>query len=513
LHQLPILYLIQDNEWDISATAKETRAMSATEYARGFKGLETRQVNGSDFIESYTTIQAIFETIRKERRPFLLHAKVPLLNHHTSGVRKEWYRPAEDLLAHAARDPIPYLRAELVKIGLSEESLFGIEQNAKDQVEADYQKALIAPEPDPSDLYRNIFVPTPVTQETGIRVPIEGKEIVMVDAALHAIDRIMSEHPEALVYGQDVGGELGGVFREAALLAKKYGDKRVFNTPIQEAYIIGSTVGMSAVGLKPFVEVQFADYVWPGLNQLFAEVSRSCYLSDGKWPVGAVIRVPIGAYGSGGPYHSSSVESAILTIKGIKVAYPSNAADMKGLMRSAFFDPNPVVMFEHKGLYWGKVPGSREARCIEPDDYYIVPFGKARVYLEASTEAVENGESCLVVTYGMGVHWAKNASVSFPGRVEILDLRSLEPYDWEAIQAGVRKHGKVLVLTEEQTRNSFAESLAGRISFECFRNLDGPVYILGAENIPAVPLNSILEHAMLPSTEKVSKILSDLLNG
>jgi len=270
---------------------------------------------------------------------------------------------------------------------------------------------------------------------------------------------------------------------------------------------------MSAVGLKPFVEVQFADYVWPGLNQLFAEVSRSCYLSDGKWPVGAVIRVPIGAYGSGGPYHSSSVESAILTIKGIKVAYPSNAADMKGLMRSAFFDPNPVVMFEHKGLYWGKVPGSREARCIEPDDDYIVPFGKARIYLEASTEAVENGESCLVVTYGMGVHWAKNASVSFPGRVEILDLRTLEPYDWEAIQAGVRKHGKVLVLTEEQTRNSFAESLAGRISFECFRNLDGPVYILGAENIPAVPLNSILEHAMLPSTEKVSKILSDLLNG
>lgn len=513
LHQLPILYLIQDNEWDISATAKETRAMSATEYARGFKGLETRQVNGSDFIESYTTIQAIFETIRKERRPFLLHAKVPLLNHHTSGVRKEWYRPAEDLLAHAARDPIPYLRAELVKIGLSEESLFGIEQNAKEQVEADYQKALIAHEPDPSDLYRNIFVPTPVTQETGIRIPTEGKEIVMVDAALHAIDRIMSEHPEALVYGQDVGGELGGVFREAALLAKKYGDKRVFNTPIQEAYIIGSTVGMSAVGLKPFVEVQFADYVWPGLNQLFAEVSRSCYLSDGKWPVSAVIRVPIGAYGSGGPYHSSSVESAILTIKGIKVAYPSNAADMKGLMRSAFFDPNPVVMFEHKGLYWGKVPGSREARCIEPDDDYIVPFGKARIYLEASTEAVENGESCFVITYGMGVHWAKNASVSFPGRVEILDLRSLEPYDWEAIQSGVRKHGKVLVLTEEQTRNSFAESLAGRISFECFKNLDGPVYILGAENIPAVPLNSILEHAMLPSTEKVSKILSDLLNG
>jgi len=177
----------------------------------------------------------------------------------------------------------------------------------------------------------------------------------MVDAALFAIRELMSTHPECLLYGQDVGRRLGGVFREAATLAQTFGDNRVFNTPIQEAFIIGSTVGMSAVGLKPIVEVQFADYIWPGLNQLFTEVSRSYYLSNGKWPVSMILRVPIGAYGSGGPYHSSSVESVVTNIRGVKVAYPSTGADLKGLLKSAYYDPNPVVIFEHKGLYWSKI--------------------------------------------------------------------------------------------------------------------------------------------------------------
>ena len=189
----------------------------------------------------------------------------------------------------------------------------------------------------------------------------------MVDSALFAVEELMRAHPECLLYGQDVGSRLGGVFREAATLAQKFGDNRVFNTPIQEAFIVGSTVGMSAVGLKPIVEVQFADYIWPGLNQLFTEVSRSCYLTNGKWPVSMILRVPIGAYGSGGPYHSSSVESVVTNIKGIKIAYPSNGADLKGLLKAAYHDPNPVVIFEHKGLYWSKVKGTEAARCIMPD--------------------------------------------------------------------------------------------------------------------------------------------------
>lgn len=510
LHQLPIIYLVQDNGWGISAKGSEMYAQNAFEFIKGFKGIEAVSINGSDFIECYTAFQEIIHKVRTERRPFLVHAPVPLLNHHTSGVRKEWYR--FDFAEHQLQDPITFFHNELREMGIKEEILAQIEAEAVKKVRSDYEKALLAPEPEAADLYKHIYAPTPITAESGERTPADGKEVMMVDAALHAVEVILKSHPESLLYGQDVGGELGGVFREAALLAKKYGDKRIFNTPIQEAYIIGSTVGMSAVGCKPFVEVQFADYIWPAINQLYAELSRSYFLSNGKWNVQSVIRVPIGAYGSGGPFHSSSVESAILTIKGVKVVYPSNAADMKGLMRAAFYDPNPVIMFEHKGLYWGKVPGSKDAKTIEPSDDYIIPLGKARIYLAASEQAVENGESCLVVTYGMGVHWAKNAAKSFDGQVEVLDLRTLEPVDWEAIVEGTKKHGKVLILTEECLQNSFAESLAGRLAFECFKYLDAPVHTMGAENFPAIPLNSGLEAYMLPNAEKVAKKIEELLN-
>ena len=268
---------------------------------------------------------------------------------------------------------------------------------------------------------------------------------------------------------------------------------------------------MSAVGCKPVVEVQFADYIFPGVNQLFTEVSRSCYLTNGKYPVQTLIRIPIGAYGSGGPYHSSSVESFLLQIKGIKVVYPSNAADMKGLIKAAFYDPNPVVILEHKGLYWSKVPGTQDAKTIEPDENYIIPLGKARVALEAAEEKIENGESLVVITYGMGVHWATNAAKKFDGQVEVLDLRTLNPLDEEAIYASVQKHGKVIVLTEETITHSFAEALAGRISSKCFEYLDAPVKVIGSINTPAVPLNENLEKAMLPNTEKVVTIMAELL--
>ena len=333
----------------------------------------------------------------------------------------------------------------------------------------------------------------------------------MVDAALHAVEEILQDYPEALFYGQDVGKRLGGVFREAATLADKFGDARVFNTAIQEAYIIGSTVGMSALGLKPIVEVQFADYIYPGLNQLVTEISKSNYLSCGKFPVGCIIRVPIGAYGGGGPYHSGCVESTLATIKGIKIAYPSNAADMKGLMKAAFLDPNPVVMLEHKGLYWSKVPGTDEARMIEPDRDYVLPLGKGAIALAADEELVEEGATMCVITYGMGVYWAKAAAKNFPGCVEVIDLRTIYPLDEALVFETVRRHGKCLVLTEEQLSNSFTEALAGRIAQQCFTSLDAPVQTLGALNLPAVPMNVGLEAAMLPNAEKVADKMSWLL--
>ena len=510
LKQLPILYLVQDNEWDISANAAETRAQNAAEFAKGFHGLETRSIEGNDFKTSYKTVKEVIETIRKERRPFLIHAKVPLLGHHTSGVRKEWYR--DDLEEAAKRDPHPLLRAMLRAEGTSEEELDQIEKSARAAVEADYERAKAAEDPRPEDLFDYDYAPTPITEEKGEREP-DGKEpTVMVDSALFAIRELMEKHPEALLYGQDVGGRLGGVFREAATLAQHFGDDRVFNTPIQEAFIIGSTVGMSAVGLRPIVEVQFADYIWPGLNQLFTEVSRSYYLSNGKWPVHTVIRVPIGAYGSGGPYHSSSVESVLTNIRGIKVAYPSTGADLKGLMKAAFYDPNPVVMLEHKGLYWSKIKGTEAARTIEPDAEYVVPFGKSRIALRADEQHRAAGTSLVVVTYGMGVYWATQAEKNFKGQVEVLDLRSLLPLDEEGIYEAVRRHNKCLVVTEEPVGNGFAQGVAGRIQEHCFLDLDAPVKVVGSENMPAIPLNSTLEATMIPNAEKVGKAIQELLD-
>ncbi len=510
LRQLPILFVVQDNEWDISASADEIRAQDATGFAQGFHGIEVRTINGSDFIESYTTVQEVIQTIRKERRPFLIHAKVPLLNHHTSGVRMEWYR--DDLDEHKTRDPYPRLIAQLMNEGVTKKAISKIEKEVREIVEADLKSALKAADPTPEDLFTHDFAPSPVTEEVGEREPADKEPTVMVDCALFAIKELMSKHKECLLYGQDVGHRLGGVFREAATLAQTFGRDRVFNTPIQEAFIVGSTVGMSAVGLKPIVEVQFADYIWPGLNQLFTEVSRSCYLSNGKWPVSMILRVPIGAYGSGGPYHSSSVESVICNIRGIKIAYPSNGADLKGLMKSAYLDPNPVVIFEHKGLYWSKVPGTDAARTIEPDENYVIPFGKARTALEAETDKIENGNSVAVIAYGMGVHWALNAAKDFPGQVEVVDLRTLYPLDEEAIYEATRRHNKCLVITEEPVNNTFAQSIAARVQENCFESLDAPVRTIGSENMPAIPLNSVLEQTMIPSTEKVALAIKDLLD-
>lgn len=510
LKQFPIIYLVQDNEWDISANAKETRAQDITHYAQGFKGFEVRTIDGSDFETSYNTMKEVIDTVRKERRPFLVHAKVPLLGHHTSGVRKEWYR--DDLEDAATRDPYPKMKELCRANGIDEADIVNIEAKVKKAVDEAYDQAINAEDPAPESIQDFIFAPTPITEEKGEREPKGKKKTVMVDSALFAVRELMAQYPEALLYGQDVGGRLGGVFREAATLAQQFGDDRVFNTPIQEAFIIGSTVGMSAVGLKPFVEVQFADYIWPGLNQLFTEVSRSYYLSNGKWPVSCVIRVPIGAYGSGGPYHSSSVESVLTNIRGIKVVYPSTGADLKGLIKAAYHDPNPVVLLEHKGLYWSKIPGTEGAMSIEPAEDYVIPIGKGRIVNPVSDDVAKNENTCVIITYGRGVYWALEAMKGIEDRVELFDLRSLNPLDHDAINALAKKHSKVMLVTEESIEASFTLGLAGRIQRDNFEFLDAPVKIVGSVDTPAIPLNSTLEATLLTSAPKVKAALDELLN-
>ena len=513
LHQLPIIYLVQDNEWGISVSKEEARTNTAYDFILGFTGIHRVSIDGTDMQQCHETMQQVTSHVREHRQPWLVHAKVPLLGHHTSGVRSEFYRTDADMKKHLADDPFTKLKNVLLSFGMAEGELEEIKTAADSEVQAQFEKARNAAEPDVDDVEKFVFAPTTVLEEKGMRAPEGREKIMMVDAALFAVKEIMEAYPEALLYGQDVGRRLGGVFREAATLAETFGDHRVFNTAIQEAYIIGSTAGMSAVGLKPIVEVQFADYIYPGLNQLVTEISKSCYLSAGKFPVQTLIRVPIGAYGGGGPYHSGSVESMLLTIKGIKVVYPSCAADMKGLLKAAFLDPNPVVMLEHKGLYWSKVPGTEGAKNPEPSKDYIIPLGKGRVVQKASEDFIAGGETCCIITYGMGVYWATKAAEQFKGKVEIIDLRTLFPLDEALIYATVKTHGKCLILTEEQANNSFAEALAGKISKQCFQYLDAPVEVMGALNVPAVPMNIYLEAAMLPNANKVAILLGGMLNN
>lgn len=512
LKKLPIIYLVQDNDWGISVSSAEARTMNAIEFAKGFKGMHRVGVDGSDFFQSYEVMKNVVEHVRKDRQPFIVHAKVPLLNHHTSGVRKEFYRSEVDMEMHSSNDPLPKLKQRLINFGILEKDLNEIQSIVFVGIETHFAAAVAAHEPDISNAEEHIFAPTTVLQERGTRAPEGNEKVIMVDAALFAIREIMQKYPEAILYGQDVGRRLGGVFREAATLAEQFGDHRVFNTAIQEAYIIGSTTGLAATGVKPIVEVQFGDYIYPGINQLISELAKSCYLSCGKFPVQTVIRVPVGAYGGGGPYHSGCVETLLLSIKGIKIAYPSNAADMKGLMKAAFLDPNPVIMLEHKGLYWSKVPGTEEAKSVEPSSDYVLPLGKANIILFADKNKSEKGESCCIITYGLGVFWAKAAAKNFPAQIEIIDLRTLFPLDEILIFDSIKKHGKCIIVTEEQQNNSFAEALAGRISKECFRFLDAPVEVLGALNVPAIPMNIGLEMEVLPNAKKVEKVIRKILS-
>jgi 2-oxoisovalerate dehydrogenase E1 component len=511
LKKLPIIYLVQDNEWGISVSSEEARNMDAFYYAGGFAGMERIKIDGSDFEQSYNCMQQVFQWVRKNRRPYLVQARVPLLTHHTSGVRMETYRSESDLAKHRTADPLFVMKRLLQKHGFTQEYISEIESNEKQFISEEFQIAVSAPEPDPVSAGENIFAPATIISESGDREPADAKKIPMVDAVLYALREILEDFPESVLYGQDIGRRLGGVFRETATLAAQFGDERVFNTGIQEAYLIGSTAGMFASGLKPIVEIQFGDYIFPGFNQLVTEIAKSCYLTNGKFPIQTLIRVPVGAYQGGGPYHSASIETTLLSVKGLKIVFPSNAADMKGLMKSAFMDPNPVIMLEHKGLYWSKVPGTEDAKRPEPSKDYIIPLGKAAVVLGASEIAISNGESIAVITYGMGVYWAKAAARNLNGQIEIIDLRCLYPLDEELVFETVCRHGKCLVLTEEPQNNSFAEALAGRISKACFTSLDAAVEVLGALNVPAIPMNTILENEVLPNAMKVEERLRNLL--
>jgi 2-oxoisovalerate dehydrogenase E1 component len=508
--QLPVVFLVQDNEWIISASTAETVSRVTPDFYKQVQGLEYVPVQGWKFDACYSVLQEVFQKCRAHPGPVLVHAAVKLLGHHTSKVKKQTYRETTELNdQYASFDPVTLAEDVLInsyKDVSPDEIRMEVDQEVYAMVrEVTRMDRAFGRLP---DLYQG---GSAQMEESGQRHPFEAREAFMAEAAGSAIGEILEDHPEAIYLGQDIGAKLGGVFRESYGLAEKFGSQRVINMSIQEAYMVGCCSGLSAAGCKPIVFIQFADYFMLGINQLFTEISRSYFLTGGKWPVQCLIRIPVGHYKGAGPYHAATIESLLLNIPGVKLIYPSNAADMKGLLKTAFLDPNPVISLEHKGLYWSGNPFSETAKRALPDRDYMIPLGRACIVQHADPEQVEAGRSAVVISYGMGVHWALEAARELSSQVEILDLRTLEPLDMKQVLERVRVHNKCMVVTEESPAASFAGSLAARIQEELFEFLDAPVAVIGSAAVPGIPINPSMEKLILPDPEKIRAKLSALL--
>lgn len=507
--ELPVVFLIQDNEWVISAKSSETVSAVTPEFYKGVKGLHFDRVDGRDLHRCCQRMEHVYDRCRKDRKPAIVFANVSLLGHHTSKVKKETYREADELSdAQIKSDPIAH--------GLDQLRRWKAEVWAAKQMEAIEEEVFaLIKEVEREDVTFDALPPyladAYVTKETGDRSPKGGEVVHMAEAASRTIFRLMESHPEAIYLGQDIGKRLGGVFRESYNLAGTFGNERVLNMSIQEAYTVGCTSGLSAAGCKPIAFIQFADYFMLGMNQLYSEISKSFFLTGGKWPVSSLIRIPYGHYKGAGPYHATSIESILANVHGIKIICPSNAADMAGLLRAAFLDPNPVIALEHKGLYWSGDTLTAGAKQVLPEKAYQVPIGKAAIAQEADSALLAKGSTALVVTYGMGVHWAIAAGRELGGAIEVLDLRSLVPVDYARIAERLALHGKCMVLSEEGGSSTFAHSLAGKIQEDNFRSLDAPIAILGSQAVPGIPINPSMEEMVLPNVNKVRDRLKELL--
>ncbi|MDJ1470443.1 alpha-ketoacid dehydrogenase subunit alpha/beta [Xanthocytophaga flava] len=497
LKKLPIIYLVQDNDWGGTVKSDEIRAVDAYELAGGFKGMKRVRINGADFVDAYDKVQIAIDYARLERMPVLLHAKCPLLDDHISGVSHTLYRSEENFALHQRDEPIERLRRYLLIEGETEESIDKIGQNIEQTINDSFEYASISQQPDTGNIMLYRFAPTKVIEEEGNRNTDASEKITMRQAAIQALDELLTENPEAIYSGMEIGSPLGGIHREAAGLAQKHGNERVISMPAAESYLIGSIMGLAAAGCKPIVSMPSTKSIFLAMNQL-NRLSEAFYLSNGKIIVSSVIRVPIESVG---------IETLLLQFKGIKIAYPSSAADMKGILKSAFVDPNPVILLEHTSLY-----DLKEAESPAPASDYVLPLGKSRIAQYSAEESRNEGNSLVVITYGPGVHRTIAASANYPGSVEVLDLRTLSPLDWDAIMSAVKRHGKAMIVTMESQRGSFAEMLAGRITQQCFRFLDAPVFTCGAASLPAIPVNQQLAETAIPTADKIAEVIGQLLS-
>ena len=507
---LPVLFCIENNGYGLSTpTSEQYNCKSLADRGVGY-GMESHIIEGNNVLEVFSKVDVIAKSVRQNPRPVLIEFKTFRMRGHeeASGTK---YVSKELFDLWKKKDPLSNFENYLIEtndITLSDIEKFKI--SFANEIKEGLQRAFDEPEIIPnldtelSDVYKYFDYLLSATQATS-----KKENIRLIDAISEGLRQSMECHSDLVIMGQDIA-EYGGVFKITDGFVAEFGVGRVRNTPISEAAPLGAALGLSMMGKKSMVEMQFADFVSCGFNQIANNLAKTYY----RWGQNSdvVIRMPTGGGSAAGPFHSQSNEAWFFHIAGLKIVYPSNGADLKGLIKAAYYDPNPVVILEHKGLYWSKVPGTKGATSVEPAEDYILPFGKAWLLQEIWKQ--EEEETVSIITYGMGVHWAMNASeeLGIQDRIEVVDLRTLHPLDYKTVFNSVKKCGKCLVVTEEPSGNSFSRALQGRIQEECFNYLDAPVMIIGSENLPAIPLNSTLEQTMIPSTKKVKEKINVLLD-
>ncbi|HEV8539374.1 MAG TPA: thiamine pyrophosphate-dependent enzyme [Bacteroidota bacterium] len=500
--RLPVIFLIQDNKYAISVTkAEQTAAESVCHLTSGYKGLNRYEVDGCDFLACYETAVDAVSKARKGDGPALILAHTVRLLPHSSSDDQRKYRSEEDLSKDRARDPLPRFEKYLLAHNILPAS--GLKQLQQEVLERIDRAAVLAeeePEQDPANLLKYVYSPDVIVSKVGFAEPEHrGEKIVVVDAINHAMAEELERNPKMLIYGEDVAGDKGGVFTATKGLTKKFGRERVFNSPLAEASIIGTAFGLALRGFKPCVEIQFGDYIWPGFMQLRDEVAMLRFRSNNEWSCPMVVRVAVGGYIHGGLYHSQSIDGIFTHIPGLRVVMPSNAADAKGLLKTACRCDDPVIFCEHKGLYRASF-----AAGAEPDAEYCLPFGLAKV--------VREGSDISVLTWGMMVQRSLEAARKLEEAgtgVEVIDLRTLNPLDLDSILRSVRKTGKVLIAHEDTLTGGFGAEIAAILADEAFAILDAPIKRVAAKDCP-VPYGPTLENAMLPQTTDILHALEEL---
>ena len=495
----PVIFHIQDNEYAISTHRSEQTASSIYDITSGYNNLSRYEVDGSDFFETSLAFKEAVERARRNKGPSVIISHVVRLLPHSSSDDQRKYRDEKALTADQKKDPLVILESTCVSEKfIMPDEFEKIRSQIENEVDADSGWAEDQDYPDSNTAMDHIYGDRDNIQESVIN-PISDK-IVIVDSINHALHEEMEFNERMVIYGQDIADPKGGVFTATKGLSKRFGADRVFNSPLAESSIVGTAVGMALAGYKPVVEIQFGDYIWTAMMQIRNEVATMRYRSNNSWTCPMVIRVPVGGYIHGGLCHSQSIDGYFIHLPGIYIAYPSCASDAKGLLKMACRMNDPVIFMEHKGLY-----RQGYASTEEPDDEYLLPFGKGR--------QVAEGDELTLITWGAMVQKSLEAIqlLELPNDViEVLDLRTLNPIDMDIIESSIVKTGKVLVVHEDNMTNGPGAEISAMIADKFFELLDGPVRRVAAKDSP-VPFNWQIEEKILPQTQDVSNAIKELL--